>query len=300
MRTQPFYWSFTFAVVGLLCYGPLLWAQAEKQAATKKCEPAAAQIRTALNKKVTVDFETPSLSDAIAHLRAKTKLSFTLDTPLLNNLGLNDEGNNPPQGGPTFRLKGTNVPVRVVLRKMLEPYNLGFAIVGDSVFISTDEQAAYRQFTQRVNVDAQGVALAKVLQQLADETGVNVLIDQRVEKRAERAVTAQFADVPIDSAVRLVAEVVSLKAMQVDNVLLITTPDHAAKIRREELEDRSITPNGAGSGGTSNRAVVAPAGVVGPARPGVAPSPPAVAPPVLAPFGPRVGAPSSSLTRLKK
>jgi len=298
MRFQPIRWSFTFAVAGLLCYGPLLLAQTDDPTETKKIELTPAQIRAALNKKVALDFESTSLNEAIAHLRGKTKLPFTLDTPQLGNLGLNDGGNNNPQppGGVTFRLQGTKVPVRVALRKMLEPYNLGFAIVGDCIFISTEEQAAYRQFTQRVNVDAQGVALSRVLQQLADETGVNVLIDQRVEKQAERTVTAQFDDVPVDSAVRLVSEVANLKALQVDNVLLITTPEHAAKIRQEEIEDRGITPNEA-TGGTSGRAVVAPAGVVGPARPGAIQPPPAPFPPVGAPliqppFGPRVVAPA--------
>jgi len=284
MRFQPIRWSFTFALVGLLSYGPLLLAQADKPTAATKSDLTPAQIRAALNAKITIDFESTSLNEAIAHLRTKTKIPFTIDAPLLNNLGLNDAGNNPQPQGPTFKLQGTKVPVRVALRKMLEAFNLGFAIVGDSVFISTEEQAAMRQFTQRVNVDAQGVALSKVLQRMADETGVNVLIDQRVEKQAERTVTAQFDDVPVDSAVRLVCEVASLKAMQVDNVLLITSPGHAAKIRKEEAEDRATPPNGANYGGSTGRAVVAPAGVVGPARPGFAPPPPAAFPPIGAPL----------------
>jgi hypothetical protein len=300
MRFQPIYWSFTFALVGLLSYGPLLLAQEEGPSTSKSCEVTAAQIRASLNKKTSLDFESASLGEAVAHLRSKTRIPFTLDTPLLNNLGLNDVGNNNLQA-PTFRLKGTNVPVRLALRKMLEPYNLGFAIVGDSVFISTEEQAAYRQFTQRVNVDVQGIPLAKVLQQLADETGVNVLIDQRVEKQAERVVTAQIDDVPVDSAVRLVTEVVNLKAMQVDNVLLITTPEHASKIRQEEAEDRTSSGGGLGTGGSSGRAVVAPAGVVGPARPGAFPVPPVVEPPAVAPFGPRIRAPinTTKLTKIR-
>jgi hypothetical protein len=308
MRFQPIRWSFTFAVVGLLCYGPLLLAQSDDPTETKKIEMTPCQIRAALNKKVTLDFESTSLNEAIAHLRGKTKLPFIVDEPQLNGMDLNNGGNNLPPGlAVSFKLQGTKVPVRVALRKMLEPYNLGFAIVGDTVLISTEEQAAYRQFTQRVNVDAQGMTLSKVLQQLADETGVNVLIDQRVEKQAERSVTAQFDDVPVDSAVRLVSEVASLKAIQVDNVLLITTPEHAARIRQEELEDRNMAPDSA-TGGSYGRAVVAPAGVVGPARPGAmprfqgppAPLPPVGAPVVQPPFSPRVVAPVGSLTRVKR
>jgi hypothetical protein len=300
MRLQPIYWSFTFALVGLLCYGPLLLAQDDEPAPVKQGEMSAGQIRAALNQKVTLDFESTSLSEVVAHLRTKTKIPFTLDTPLLNNLGLIDGGNNPQPQGPTFRLKAKNVPVRQALRRMLEPFSLGFAVVGEGVFISTEEQVSFRQFTQRVSVDAQGVALSKVLQQLADQTGVNVMIDQRVEKQAERSVTAQFDDVPVDSAVRLVSEVANLKAMQVDNVLLITTPENAEKIRREEIEDRATSPNGPGYGGPGGRAVIAPAGVVGPARPGMLQPPPVAAPPFVAPFGPRVLAPATSLTRSKK
>jgi hypothetical protein len=301
MRLQSIYWSFTFALVGLLCYGPLLLAQEEEPAPSKKCELTAGQIRAALSEKVTLDFESASLSEAVAHLRTKTKIPFVLDTPLLNNLGLIDGGNNPQPQGPTFRLKATNMPVRLALRRMLEPYSLGFAVIGEGVFISAEEQVAFRQFTQRVSVDAQGVSVSKVLRQLADETGVNVMIDQRVEKQAEREITAQFDDVPVDSAVRLVSEVASLKAMQVDNVLLITTPEHAEKIRHEEIEDRALSANGPGYGGSGGRAVVAPAGVVGPARPGmVQPPPVGVPPPIVAPFGPRVSAPLTSLTRFKK
>jgi hypothetical protein len=285
MLFQPLRWSFTFAVVSLLCFGPMLMAQS---AATKqrKDDLSPAQIREALKQNITLDYESNSIQDAIAHLRSKTKIPFTLDPQSLANLGMNDNGNNVVQqisvSPPTFRLKVVNTPVRIALRKMLAPFNMRFAILGDSVLIASDEQIAYRQFSQCVDVDTQAEPLAKVLQKLSEETGINVMIDQRVERQAERAVTARFEDVPIDIAVRLVCEVVNLKVMKLANLLLVTTPENAWKLRQEEADDRDASQGGPNP--PYGPPVVPPAGGMGPGR-GIFPAPPpVVAPPLGAPL----------------
>jgi hypothetical protein len=68
---------------------------------------------------------------------------------------------------------------------------------------------------------------------LSELSGVNVVFDVRAEAQAERSITARFLNVPIDTAVGLVADMVGLKAVRRDNVFYVTTPENAAKQRKD-------------------------------------------------------------------
>ncbi len=108
-------------------------------------------------------------------------------------------------------------------RFILNQYNLAYAIVGDSVVITTEEMAIYRQLKQRVSLDLEKVPMATALKNLAKETATNLLIDGRATKDAQNPVSLQVEDVPLDTAVRLVTEAAGLKAVRLGNVVLVTT-----------------------------------------------------------------------------
>src|SRR5947207_767799 len=81
----------------------------------------------------------------------------------------------------TVNVKVKNVKLRSALRTMLSPHSLTFGIVGDSVLIGTEDVVLYRQLRQRVSVDADHETFGKAVRELARETGVNVLIDRKVQ-----------------------------------------------------------------------------------------------------------------------
>jgi RNA polymerase sigma factor (sigma-70 family) len=74
----------------------------------------------------------------------------------------------------------------------------------------------------------ENVPLATALQTLGDDTGFNIVIDPQLAGKLKTPVTATLKNVPVDTAVRLLAGMDSLRAVRVDNVFYITRPENAA------------------------------------------------------------------------
>src|SRR5438309_2064829 len=75
----------------------------------------------------------------------------------------------------------------------------------------------------------------KVLDDVADMRyegrSLNVVVDPRLKDKADAKVTLKLDDVPLETAVRLLAEVAELRAVRMNNVLFVTTPERAEKLR---------------------------------------------------------------------
>ena len=86
--------------------------------------------------------------------------------------------------------------------------------------------------------------LAAALKKLSKETAANVMLDTRLTgKEGKIQVSLQLDDVPLDTAIQLVAEVGGLKPVQVGNVLIVTTKALAAQMRTDpELMQPPQTP----------------------------------------------------------
>jgi type II secretory pathway component GspD/PulD (secretin) len=205
--------------------------------ARDKEAPAAEKVRQQLDQPVTLEVGDQPLGATLNQLREKAKLNFVVDRLTLQQLGLD-----PDQLLVSVNLKG--VKVKTALRAILGPNNLGYAIVGDTVFVSSDDMAMARQLKQRVSLDVEKTDLAAALKKLSKETAANVVLDSRVaEKLAQTEVTLQLDDVPLENAVRLIAESASLKPVKVGNVLLVTTKAIAAELRKES-EPQPQVPGG--------------------------------------------------------
>src|SRR5262249_41629538 len=84
--------------------------------------------------------------------------------------------------------------------------------------------------------------LDAALAELAEATGYSVVVDgRRCGDRARAAVTASLTNVPLDTAVQLLADQVGLEATVLDNVFYITTPANARNVR---MEHRQVNLNG--------------------------------------------------------
>src|SRR5260370_3867154 len=204
----------------LLAACVLVAAPAGPEAPAKAAGPAE-NLKKQLDQNVTLEINDQSLSAAINQIREQTKINFVVDKLTIQQMGMD-----PEQMLVSTKLK--DVKARTALRAVLSPYNLGYAIIGDTVLVSTDDMAMYRQLHQRVNIDLEKVTLGAALKKLSKDTAANVLLDPRVAaKDAGAAVTLQMEDVPLETAVRLMSEMAGLKPVRVGNVLFVTTKIHA-------------------------------------------------------------------------
>jgi hypothetical protein len=226
----------------------------------------AEKLRKTLDQTISVEFVDQPLHLALAQLREQTKINFVLDRMTINQMGIDPE---------TFAVQGRvkDVKVRTVLRSVLGGSNLGYAIVGETVFVSTDEMTMYKQMQQRVNVDLEKVEFAAALKKLGRETATNLIVDTRVAKEASQPVSLQMEDVPLETVVRLMAEMVGLKPVRVGNVLFVCSKASAQELRADpDLVQPHPQPNPNGNPG-----IMIQPGVIRPApAAGVPAAPPVV------------------------
>ena len=182
-----------------------------------------------LDKVVSIDIQNQPLNLAVKLLGEKSGINFVLDSlTIQQQLGFQPE--NPPV---PVNLKLSGVKVRSVLRTIVAQYGLAYAVIGDTVVITTEDMAMMRQMRQRVNVDFNKVEFTTALKQLSKETAVNLVLDGRHEKEASAKVSLQLEDVPLETAVRLLSEMAGLKAIRLNNTMFVTTKDVAAELRQD-------------------------------------------------------------------
>jgi hypothetical protein len=186
------------------------------------------KLRKDLDKPVTLNIAKQSLSAAVEMLHKQTKINFVLDVPVIQQLGIA-----PDQPPSPVDVDLKDVKVRTALRSILSPYNLSFAPIGDTVVITSDEMAMFRQMRQRVSVDLDKTPFADALKQISRQTGANLILDTRVEKDGAAKVSLQMEDVPLETAVRLLAEMAGLKPVKVGNVLFVTGKANANEMRND-------------------------------------------------------------------
>ena len=270
-----------FLLAGALASAPA--APVGSDADTKKGESPVEKIKKVLDQTTDLDITDQPLGLAIAQLREQTRLNFVIDRLTIANLGI-DLDQSP------VNVKLHHVKLRSALRTILGQYGLSYAVIGDTVVITSEEMAMYRQMRQRVSVDVDRVQLAAALKQLARETGTNLVLDTRVHQESQTPVTLQLEDVPLDMVVRLMAEMAGLRLVRLGNVLFVTSKATAAELRSdpdlmpaqpglipgEEGIPRVVPfPGGLGGaiGGIRGQGGVAPAVPVPPAPPPPLPQP---------------------------
>jgi type II secretory pathway component HofQ len=181
-----------------------------------------------------LDYTGHSLQDVLQHLKEKTRVNFVLDRFALQQVGLGAEENNGtgPMG---VHLKGERPSkIRATVQRMLNAYNLTFVILEDSVLITTEEIGLNRQMRQRVSVNVASVPFSTALKDLARSTALNLVIDPRLSREADAAISLQLDDATLETTVRLLAEMANLKSVRIGNVLFITNKSRADELRRDE------------------------------------------------------------------
>jgi hypothetical protein len=202
-----------------------------------KAESPAEKVAKALDLKIDVEITDQTLDNAINQLKEQTKVNIVIDQVTLANMGM-------IPGNMQINVKQQGIKGRQALRAVLNQVHLGYAIIGDSVIVTTDDMAMHRQFKQKITVDLDKVVLETALKNLAKESAIQLLIDKKVTKEAQAQVSLQLEDVPFDTVIRLLCEDANLKPVRMGNVLYVTSKENAKELRTEPELAPSPFPGG--------------------------------------------------------
>jgi len=212
----------SFALSGPVQGQPNKKKQDQPPAVKREESPEA--IRKILDRTVDVESGT-SLAEALMKLGEANRINIVLDRVATQQMGFD-----PSEMPNEYEAKG--VKLRSALKVMCGHWQLAFAVVGDSVIVSTEEMIVYRQLKQKIAIEVSEQPFSKVVLELGKKHGVNILIDPRFKgKMAEVPVTLSLDEVPLEAAVRLLAEMAGMKPARIGNVLLMTSEERADKLK---------------------------------------------------------------------
>jgi hypothetical protein len=185
-----------------------------------------------------------TLQDALDYLERAHDLHFHVNEQAFRREGGDDILKSKLQG-PVPKLK--NVSLGTVLRKILArvPSASGATFIprGDGIEITTLDAYRAEYYPARPNGPFPPLAftnfekkpLDEALKKLAEDTDANILLDEaRAGEKGKALVTARLADVPLDTAVLLLADMAELKAVEIDGVYYVTTRENAQALRKEQ------------------------------------------------------------------
>jgi hypothetical protein len=221
----------------------LAWALSHSAVVNAQNEPARAapadKIRRSLDQVVSFDYQGNSFEAAIAHLKERTQLPIVVDQVALRQRGI---------GEGTFQaieFRNVRGKVKQALQQLLNGFNLTYVILEDSLLITSEETAVTRQMRQRIPIELTNVAAHKALRDIAHKTGISLVFDPRIGKAVHQTISLQVEEATAETGLRLIAELVDLKAVRMGNVMFVTDPTRADRIRREEAaETQATTANG--------------------------------------------------------
>jgi hypothetical protein len=149
----------------------------------------------------------------------------------------------------------TDVSLATVLRKILEriPSASGAMCFPRGGVIEVTTVHAYRAefYPNRPDGPFPPLAYAKfdkkpldeALKTLAEDCDANILLDEtHAAEKGKTPVTARLADVPLDTAVLLLADMAGLESVQADGVYYVTTKENAEALRKKLEKARPAKP----------------------------------------------------------
>jgi hypothetical protein len=191
-------------------------------------------------------FDDPKFTfqDALEYLADRYSLSFDVDEAAFRSAGYRNTSvlSELVAKTPIPRMRG--VSLAIVLRKILSRLKTPagkeatYIISRDQITITTRDKTwssgLGSRGPDRLLVDAvfDGHRLGKALHELAASSGVNLVIDPRVEEKAETAVSATLLNVPVDTAVRVLADMADLQPAFLDNVIYVTSKENAKRLEQ--------------------------------------------------------------------
>jgi len=148
--------------------------------------------------------------------------------------------------------KVTDMKLGTILEKLLLQVNGTYLVRDNHIEVTTlaarwkemnlnddDAESNYRKTMPVVRLTFKETALRKALEELGEKYEKTIILAPQVAEKGDAAVSARFVNVPLDTAVELLADMVDLKLVRKANVLFITTPERAEPLLAEEVKRKA-------------------------------------------------------------
>jgi hypothetical protein len=203
------------------------------------------ELADALNRTVKFQgFEDPktTLVEALDQLSKRYDLSFDVNEAAFKSEMLPDVLKTEiVQQSPIPEMNATlGMVLKKVLARVPAPSGATYVIRRDHIEITTGEALRKEIWGENyhgpmlplVRSNFEKLPLRDALRELAHQAEHNIVLDSAVaEEVAKTPVTAKLRNAPLDTAVRLLADMADLRTVQAANVLYVTTPDKADALR---------------------------------------------------------------------
>jgi hypothetical protein len=195
-----------------------------------------------------IDDSRATLTDALDQISKRYNLTFYVNEDAFTQAGLKDSAGKV-EIAHTLSIPPMQTKLGTVLHRVLKrvPHSATFFIRGDEIEITTTEAIRKEFFADRPTMPGplpplvsgefdKTTTLETALKQL-NRYG-NVVLDARANKQSQATVTADLANVPLDTAVRMFADMAGLKVVQLDNSLYVTSKENAKVLLKEQEKQK--------------------------------------------------------------
>jgi hypothetical protein len=126
--------------------------------------------------------------------------------------------------------------------RQLPTRNATYLVRRSCVEVTTLDRASVRGLLERkVLCVFDKCPLEEALHELSDLTGASIVVDPRIRAKSRAPVTATFLnDASLGGALRLLANMAGLQVVIVENVVYVTNPANARRLRQEQ--DQPLVP----------------------------------------------------------
>jgi RNA polymerase sigma factor (sigma-70 family) len=184
--------------------------------------------------------------EALDNLSKRYNLSFTINHKAFEEKDLTDvERFKFCAAKPVRPLQARLATVlNVILSRLPAEANAVYVLRLDTVEITTKEALQDEMGIPRNELRSvlplvwdvfEDTPISKALASVTETTGYNVVVDSRVAEKVQAKATAQFNNVPVDTAVRLLANMADLRMVRMDNVFYVTTAENVKRLHEEQV-----------------------------------------------------------------
>ncbi|HEY8503850.1 MAG TPA: hypothetical protein VIL46_04670, partial [Gemmataceae bacterium] len=172
------------------------------------------------------------LAEVLDIFREETDIEFVFDKVSFRKEDPTRDVSLTPVSLPVLR----EVRLRTALRLLLEPIDARYLVMPDHILITTAYKAAReaglegeddRGWVELAHLDARGQALEEVFREIGAQTGANVVLDPAFAERGRLRVTVRMYNAAPAPAVRRLAAMAGLGAIEQGNTLYVTSAERA-------------------------------------------------------------------------
>ena len=207
---------------------------------------AISRLQEKLNKPVTLDKgidRNAPLKDALEFLSDRLDVTILVDEAAFKLESIDNV-----EDLPVHLPRMSNVHLQTVLQLLSDQVNGTYLIKPDGIEITTrartrpEDWITNRSLPPLVTLNCEHQLLEPTFKKLQFMTGISVILDARValqqRQDGQSDLNVMFNNVPLDTAVRLLADMNGLGVVAIDSVLYVTSKNNADELQQEQAARR--------------------------------------------------------------